>query len=99
MHGIDYARVSCIEGGTLLSVLYGDLDGRKIQKGGGICVHMWLIHFDCAWTVKTSMVLWSNYTRLSKEEKEWKYGREKQIQHLQETLLMSWLGTESRAMG
>jgi len=34
MHGIDYVRVRCIEGGALLSILYGDLDGRETQKGG-----------------------------------------------------------------
>ena len=48
MHGIDYVRVRCIEGGALLSILYGDLDGRETQKGGGICVCVWLTHFGCA---------------------------------------------------
>ena len=47
MHGIDYVRVYCIEGGALLSILCGDLDGRETQKGG-ICVCVWLTHFGCA---------------------------------------------------
>ena len=54
MHGIDYVRVYCIEGGALLSILYGDLAGRETQKGGHLCMRV----ADSLWLCsRTSTVL------------------------------------------
>ena len=45
----------------LYSVLCGDLNGWKVQKGGHICVSM-ADSFCCA--VETNTMLWSNYTAI-----------------------------------
>ena len=43
----------------LYTVLCGDLNGKEIQKRGGICVH---IADSLCCTVETNRTLYSNYT-------------------------------------
>ena len=76
MHGIDYVRVYCIEGGALLSIPYGELDGRETQKGG-ICAYMWLTHFGYSAEPVQCCEATIPYEQ-GKERR--KYGREKQLQ-------------------
>ena len=67
MHGIDYVRVRCIEGGALLSILYGDLDGRETQKGGAFV-------YACGWL---TLAVQQNQHSVVKQLSPYKQGKER----------------------
>ena len=50
----------------LYAVLCGDLNGKEIQKRGGICVH---IADSLCCTVETNRTLYSNYTPIKIKKK------------------------------
>ena len=61
VHGIYQARI--LEWIAIsFSVLYGDLNGMEIQKGGNICI---LIVGSLCCAVETNITLYSNYTPIN----------------------------------